>query len=174
MPAQVPMEIQHSIQSLRDSVLVGTATSRGDLIAVLEASGKVKLLRLDRGRDGGLYCHSSQHRALEFGKKLSRQEIAPPTSLKFQETLHGVHIFAIDLHGKLIVKTVVKDAYPPHELDSSTQTVELAELGDSRPIFRPAGNHITHQLEDSVAPNRYAPTPYSQTQEFYQTYPGWT
>jgi hypothetical protein len=161
------MEIQHRIQLLHDSVLVGTATSVGDLIAVLEASGRVRLLRLDRGRDGGLRCHTSQHLALEFGKQLSRQESAPPTSLRFQETLSGLHIFAIDLYGKLIVKTVMRGAYPPpttllplaaQELHSFPLTVEL----DVHPVRRTAGNQIIYQLEDSVAPNHNTLPPDSQ------------
>jgi hypothetical protein len=160
----VPTEIQHSIQPLRDSVLVGAATSVGDLIAVLEASGRVRLLRLDRGRDGGLRCHASQHPALEFGKRLSRQESAPPTSLKFQETLRGLHIFAIDLYGNLIVKTVMKGAYPPPTTLIPLAPQELppfrprAEL-DSQPVLRTAGNQVIYQLEDSAVPNRNAPPP---------------
>jgi hypothetical protein len=163
----VPMETQHSIQLLRDSVLVGAATSVGDLIAVLETSGIVRLLRLDRGRDGGLRCHTSEHAALKFDERLSRQESAAPTSLKFQETLSGLHLFAIDLYGKLIVKTVMKGAYPPlitslplaaQELDPSPLRAELG----SQPVLRTPGNQIIYQLEDSVAPNRNAHPPHSQ------------
>jgi hypothetical protein len=53
-PTSMPMSLQHSIEQLLESVLVGAATSVGDLIAVLEASGRVRLLRLDQEIDGGL------------------------------------------------------------------------------------------------------------------------
>lgn len=163
-PASVPISIQHSIQWLRESVLVGAATSVGDLIAVLEASGSVRLLGLDRGIDGGLCCHAPQHPVLELDGRLSRQERAPPTSLRFQETLRGLHIFAIDLRGKLIVKTLMKGAYPPLTTPIALEPLELPSFSprvelDPRRVLQTTDFQPIHQLEDSVAPDNNASSP---------------
>ena len=130
---------------------------------MVEASGTVKLLALERGRDGGLYCPTYQHPALKFDKQLNRQENAHPTSLRFQETLHGLHIFAIDLYGKLIVKTVVKDRYPaippvPIERQELPSDAPAREL-DTHTVHRTESNRTIHQLEDSQAPNGNAASP---------------
>jgi len=154
-------DIQHSIKLLRDPILVGAVTSVGELIAVLEASGKVRLLALDRGRDGGLHCPTYQNAALKFDKQLSKQESTHPTSLRFQETLEGLHIFAIDLYGKLIVKTVMRGTYPPIRpvptgLQELSAVAQAQELG-TQTVIRTEINQIIHQLEDSQAPNGNAP-----------------
>jgi len=154
------MELENSIQQLHESFLVGAVTSVGDLMAVLEASGRVRLLALDRGTDGGVCCLTSEIAALKINERLSPQESAPLTSLRFQGSSRGLYLFALDLHGKLIVKPVTRGQYPPptlfippgpHLLSSSTSVVELAGTE-----FSMAGNRII-QLPDSEAPNRNAP-----------------
>jgi hypothetical protein len=135
------MTIQHNIKPLHSPVLVGAATSLGDLIAVLEDSGTVRLFSMKSGgRDGGLRCRPNQHSALEFDTKLSRQESAPPTSLRFQETLRALHLFAVDLHGKLIVKTVMKGAYPPLITPTPTSIYELGHFPSTLELHSESSN----------------------------------
>jgi hypothetical protein len=52
-------------------------------------------------------CHAS---ILKFENRLSRQDSASQTSLRFQETPSGLRIFAIDQRGKL---TLAERPYPP-------------------------------------------------------------
>lgn len=153
-PASMPISLQHSIEQLRESVLVGAATSVGDLIAVLEASGRVRLLRLDKEIDGGLCCHASQDPVLEFNNQLCPQDSAPPTSLRFQETLRGLQIFAIDRRGKLIVKTLTKCAYPPLATPIPLEPPELPSSSATQ-----LDSHPIHQLEDLAAPDHNASPP---------------
>jgi hypothetical protein len=115
----MPIPLQHNIIPLPGSVLVGAVTSAGDLIAVLEDSGIVKLLRLYRGIDGGLCCEDS---VLELGKRLSSQDKAHATSLRFQESPGGLRIFAVDKWGRLITRTLTETPDPPL---SVSQILEL-------------------------------------------------
>jgi hypothetical protein len=155
-PVSVPIQTQHTIQPLHSSVLVGAATSVGDLIAVLEASGTVRLFAVESGRDGGLRCRTFQHPVLKFDTKLSRQESAPPTSLRFQETMRALHLFAVDLHGKLIVKTVMKGAYPPLITRIPTGIFELGH-------FPPTLELHSESLNPDAPPSDAQPTGTSTT-----------
>jgi hypothetical protein len=84
--------------------------------------------------------------------------------------LRGLHLFAFDLYGKLIVKTVVKGKYPPTtapipftpiELPHFTRIVEL----DPCSVLPTTGNQTIYQLEDSVVPNRNTPPPDTQPRD---------
>lgn len=154
----MPISLQHNIEQLHESVLVGAATSVGDLIAVLESSGRVKLFRLDREISGGLCCHALQDSVLEIKHRLFPQDSAPPTSLRFQETLGGLRIFAIDRRGKLIVKTLTEWAYPPLTTPEGPKLPELP----SKPGTQ-LDSKVIYQLEDSAAPAHNATPPDPQT-----------
>jgi len=113
-------------------VLVGTVTTNGGLIAVVEKSGKIKILSLARGSSGGLGCESEVDEECREG--LCSQERASPTSLRFYESDRGLFIFAIDTNGRLIkhrwtsspVKSVLADVPgPPVELEGFLSIPEL-------------------------------------------------
>jgi len=158
VPARMPMSLQHNIVELRKSVLVGAATSAGDLIAILEASGRVKLLSLDGNRDGGLCCHASKN-PMNLKIRLSRQDRAHPTSLRFQESSEGLRIFAVDRHGELIVKTLTDGPYPP-PARGGIDELEGTELGPRVP-----------ELETLTTPVHNAYPPDHQAMRFSSTRP---
>ena len=100
-PSLVPVQLEHNIEHLREAVLAGTATARGDLVAVREAGGRLKILSLSSpaNSSGGLCC-SKEPTTLDF--RLCSQSRASPTSIRFQASGDGLFLFAIDIEGKIV------------------------------------------------------------------------
>src|SRR2546423_6111632 len=89
-PTEVPVELEHNIEYLRESVLVGAVTKRGDLIAVREAGGRVKILSLSpppaAQKIAGLCCSA---KPIVLASRLCVQSKASPTAIQFQESKDG-------------------------------------------------------------------------------------
>src|SRR2546430_8756186 len=55
-PAILPKSLSHRIEQLLGSIIAGAVTSVGEVLAVVESTGKIRLFRLNRQLDGGLCC----------------------------------------------------------------------------------------------------------------------
>ncbi|KAF2803244.1 uncharacterized protein BDZ99DRAFT_169639 [Mytilinidion resinicola] len=134
-PVTMPPDLEHDLTSLRAKYLVGTVTSNGGLVAVLEEGGKIKILSLAGAVKGGIGCKREVDEQCVV--QLSSQEKASPTSLRFLESPEGLYVFAIDQKGKLIrhkwtdqkVENDWEDEpAPPAELPSIEPIPQMAEL----------------------------------------------
>ncbi|OCL08474.1 hypothetical protein AOQ84DRAFT_40036 [Glonium stellatum] len=97
---EVPEVMVHNITELRKKILVGAVTANGGLVAVLEKSGKIKVLSLTKGSPCGISCEKEVNEV--HGVQLcSSMEKASSTSLRFEETDRGLFIMAVDTNGKL-------------------------------------------------------------------------
>jgi hypothetical protein len=77
----MPPEIEHDLTSLRAKYLVGTVTTNGCLVAVLQKGGKIKILSLQGSTSGGLACKNAVDGQCLV--QLSKKENTSPTSLRF-------------------------------------------------------------------------------------------
>ncbi|KAF2492912.1 hypothetical protein BU16DRAFT_93703 [Lophium mytilinum] len=134
-PVIMPPDLEHDLTSLRAKYLVGTVTTNGGLVAVLEEGGKIKILSLTGAVKGGLDCKRDVDE--QCVAQLSTQEKASPTSLRFLESPEGLFVFAIDMNGKLIrhkwtnqrvENTLEDEPAPPAELPSIEPIPQMAEL----------------------------------------------
>lgn len=107
-PSRVPQELDQDLYQLGNAgaILTGAATAHGDVIALLEETGTVSLFPLVASRNGGLAPAYSQ-RPIKLDKKLSRQEKASTTSLRFctKGKSRQLHLYAIDTKGKVVWKS---------------------------------------------------------------------
>ena len=134
--AEVPETMVHNITELRKKILVGTVTTNGGLVAVVEKTGKMKVLGLTEGSPCGICCER-QVNEVDSIQLCSSGEKASPTSLRFEETDQGLFIVAVDTNGKLVrhkwsrfpVKSVLPDIPgPPVELPSIEIVSPISEL----------------------------------------------
>jgi hypothetical protein len=106
-PSGVPEELDQNLWRLRDdakAILTGAATPNGDVVALLEQTGKVLLFPLGPGRDGGLV---NSQEPIKLNKELSKQQKASTTSLRFctKGTNRQLHLYAIDTKGRVVWKS---------------------------------------------------------------------
>ena len=89
------------------AILTGAASARGDVIALVEQTGAVWLFPLMASKNGGLEPSDSQQ-PIKLDKKLSSQEKASMTSLRFcAKGKNGqFHLYAIDTNGKVVWKNL--------------------------------------------------------------------
>ncbi|KAI9800304.1 MAG: hypothetical protein M1833_003418 [Piccolia ochrophora] len=104
-PAIVPPSLEHSLCHLKrpSAVLAGAATVQGDLIALLEEDGTLKLFSLAASSTGGL-CSEREPTILDH--RLSKQKRVSPTSLRFRTGASDsrTELFAVDTNGHIIKK----------------------------------------------------------------------
>lgn len=100
-PAELPEALIHDITNIQGKILVGTVTTNGGLVAILEKSGKIKILRLTQAPSGGLRCEPQVDEGCNI-QLCSSLEKASPTSLRFEEGENGLYIVAVDTRGTLI------------------------------------------------------------------------
>lgn len=105
-PSRVPEELNQDLWRLRDAraILTGAATPNGDVVALLEETGKVLLFPLGPGKDGGLV---SFQEPIKLDKELSKQQKASTTSLRFcaKGPNRQLHLYAIDTKGRVVWKS---------------------------------------------------------------------
>jgi hypothetical protein len=107
-PSRVPEGLDQDLWQLGNAgaILTGAVTARGDVIALLEETGTVFLFPLIASRSGGLAPAQSQQ-PIKLDKKLSNQEKASTTSLRFcaKGRNRQLHLYAIDTNGKVVWKS---------------------------------------------------------------------
>ncbi len=85
----------------RLSLVAGAVPVQGNVVAVLEKTGKIILVRLtSNGRDGLGSVNSEDAKPTEVPASLCSKTKLSMNCLRFDP--HGAHLFAIDTKGKLI------------------------------------------------------------------------
>jgi len=152
-PVDMPPYLEHDITSLQSKYLVGTVSTNGGLVAVLEESGKIKIVKLTSASKGGIDCESYVDE--QCSEQLSRQEKAGPTSLRFLESPEGLFVFAIDQNGTLvrhkwtdkeIENVLLEMPAPPAELPSIEPIPQMAELPSALTSWELPGTSIVSSL----------------------------
>lgn len=85
-------------------MLAGCPSSQHHLFAVLEVSGRLSVLRLNKHKDGGIH---SKDEAEILAHSLCKQDRPLPDCLRFDST--GSHLYAVDRKGKIIVTEFEKE-----------------------------------------------------------------
>ena len=80
-------------------LFAGCASSQHHVLAVLEKSGRLSVLRLDKHRDGGI--HSPDQDAEILAHSLCKQDRPLTSCLRFDPS--GSFLFAVDPKGKVVV-----------------------------------------------------------------------
>ena len=96
----LPGSRTHNFEQLGDhrALFAGCPSSQHHIFAVLEDSGRLSVLRLDKHEDGGIY---SSDEAEILAHSLCKQNRPLPDCLRFDAT--GSCLFAVDPRGKIIV-----------------------------------------------------------------------
>lgn len=96
----------HSFNQLQDhrSLFAGCPSCQHHIFAVLENSGRLSVLRLERHDDGGIHSADSAEILVH---SLCKQDRPMPDCLRFDPT--GSHLFAVDPKGKIIVTVFEKE-----------------------------------------------------------------
>ena len=91
----------HNFEQFRKhrALVAGAVSSRHNVLAVLEETGKIYILRLDAHEDGGI--HSPELDAGKLAVRLAKQETPSANCLRFDPD--GERLFAVDIKGKIII-----------------------------------------------------------------------
>lgn len=114
LPAEVPKELDQSLWEERpnEAILAGAASPSGDVVAIIEKTGLIRLFPLEPNKEGGL---SRAHEPINLNKTLCKQEKASCTSIRFRLRELGarfyLYLYAMDTKGTVLVKRI--DAGPP-------------------------------------------------------------
>lgn len=113
-PSRVPEELNQNLRRLRKAkaILTGAATPNGNVVALLEKTGKVLLFPLGPGKGGGLVNFQEP---IKLDKELSEQQKASTTSLRFcaKGTNRQLHLYAIDTKGRVVWKSFNQEQLVP-------------------------------------------------------------
>src|SRR5205085_1292311 len=101
-PAKVPSDLQLDLAKLEKAkpIVAGTVPISGDLVALLENSGKIYLLRL-RSIDGHI---GSGEKPVTLAEKLAGANKVSNTCLRFHVANGCLFLYAVDTEGTVIKK----------------------------------------------------------------------
>ena len=90
----------HNLEQFKEhhALTVGCVSTKHNVLAVLEGSGKISILSLKSHEDGGI-C--GEEKAQRLSEALHRQEKPSTACLRFDP--EGERLFAIDPKGKIII-----------------------------------------------------------------------
>lgn len=98
--------IIHNFEQLKShrSLLAGCPSSQHHVFAVLEDSGRMSVLRLDKHDDGGIHSPDEDTEFLQHS--LCKQDRPLTQCLRFDPS--GSFLFAVDAKGKIVVTDFAK------------------------------------------------------------------
>jgi hypothetical protein len=107
-PVKVPEQLEHSFLALGKSppAIAGAVSAHGNLVAMLENTGKLILCSLAPSSKGGI-CPSGTPVILNKMLSQHKNSLMSTTSMRFhldKGKMH-LHLYAVDIKGKVIRKS---------------------------------------------------------------------
>ena len=106
-PQAYVSSMSHDFDQLKDHkpLFVGCCSNKHHIFAVLEASGRLSILRLDNHKDGGIYSRSGDEAEI-LKHSLCKLDRPLTDCLRFDSS--GSMLFAVDPKGKIVVTEFVR------------------------------------------------------------------